>query len=218
MRCFCGKLPRRSFLGLGIAAGLPLQGLSAASVPRRGRAKQVLIVFEQGGMSQMDTWDPKPEAIAEHRSPFKPIDTNVPGMQFTDLLAHTARQADKLAVVRSMHHRVSVSGHPDGTQYLLSGARPGGPILMPDVGSVVAKLVGSPCGYLPPYIMAPGNGEQSYNTSQGFLSPGYKIGPTRPMTTPRGSTSFWALIAPSRFSLPTIGRSTWRRKASSWRS
>lgn len=175
------RLPRRNFLGLGLAAGLstfaaPAKAAnSSSSAAPRGRAKNVLIVFEQGGLSHVDTWDPKPEAVAEHRSPFKPIDTNVPGIQFTELLRHTARQADKLAVVRSMHHRISVSGHPDGTQYLLSGERPGGPLLMPDVGSVVASVIGTPCGYLPPYIMVPGNGEQSYNATHGFLSPGYKV-------------------------------------------
>jgi hypothetical protein len=204
MRCFSGKMPRRSFVGLGIAAGLSVKASSASPVRSRGRAKQVLIVLEQGGMSQMDTWDPKPEAIAEHRSPFKPIDTNVSGIQFTELLAHTARHADKLAVVRSMHHRVSVSGHPDGTQYLLSGARPGGPIAMPDVGTVVAKLIGSPCGFLPPYIMAPGNGEQSYNASHGFLSPGYKVFKTtgRDLSDPSWRVPDLRLldsIAPERF-------------------
>ena len=51
----------------------------------------------------MDTFDPKPEAVAEHRSPFKPIDTVVPGLRFTELLAKTAKVADKLAVVRCMH-------------------------------------------------------------------------------------------------------------------
>jgi hypothetical protein len=175
MPCPSGQIPRRSFLGIGIAAGLGARASGAGVTAGRGRAKQVLIVFEQGGLSHMDTWDPKPEAVAEHRSPFRPIDTNVPGIQFTELLAKTSRQADKLAVIRSMHHRVSVSGHPDGTQYLLAGVRPGGPLMMPDVGSVVAHLIGTPCGYLPPYVMLPGNGEQSYNATQGFLSPGLKV-------------------------------------------
>jgi hypothetical protein len=173
------KLSRRTFVGLGVGAAWAgtrhaLPGVARAASPTP-RAKQVLVVFEQGGLSHIDTWDPKPEAIAEHRSPYKPIDTAIPGVQFTELLSHTAKQADKLAVVRSMYHKVSVSGHPDGTQYLLSGARPGGPVLMPDLGTVVATLIGSPCGYLPPYIMAPGNGEQSYNTSPGFLSPGLQV-------------------------------------------
>jgi len=175
MLCRSGRIPRRSFLGIGIAAGLGAGASRAGAAVGRGRAKHVLIVFEQGGLSHMDTWDPKPEAVAEHRSPYRPIATNVPGTQFTELLAKTSRQADKLAVIRSMHHRVSVSGHPDGTQYLLSGERPGGPLTMPDVGSVVARLIGTPCGYLPPYIMLPGNGEQSYNATQGFLSPGLKV-------------------------------------------
>lgn len=166
------RLSRRSFVGLGMGALTAARSAIGHAAPAASRAKQVLIVFEQGGLSHIDTWDPKPAAIAEHRSPYQPIDTNVPGVQFTELLAKTARQADKLAVVRSMYHKVSVSGHPDGTQYLLSGARPGGPVLMPDLGTVVASLIGTPCGYLPPYIMAPGNGEQSYNTTPGFLSPG----------------------------------------------
>ena len=209
MRYSRGKLTRRSFLGLGVAAGMSSASLSSAAASGgqtagRGRAKQVLIVFEQGGLSHIDTWDPKPEAIAEHRSPFKPIDTSAPGVQFTELLAKTARHADKLAVVRSMHHRISVSGHPDGTQYLLSGVRPGGPLVAPDVGSVVAQLIGSPCGYLPPYIMVPGNGEQSYNTTQGFLPPGYKVFKTtgRDLSDPAWRVPDLRLldsIAPERF-------------------
>lgn len=183
---------RRSFIGLGLGAAafspLPMsrrfahgaeQAENGPTPTANGlvgpRAKQVLIVYEQGGLSHTDTWDPKPQAIAEHRSPYRPIDTNVPGVQFTELLTHTAKQADKLAVVRSMAHHASVSGHPDGTQYMLTGAKPGGPVSMPDLGTVVAHLIGSPCEYLPPYIMAPGNGEQSYNSSHGFLSPGLQV-------------------------------------------
>lgn len=178
-----GRIGRRNFIGLGLAASManavggltPGLARGARAPSMRARAQNVLIVFEQGGLSHIDTWDPKPDAIAEHRSPYRPISTQVPGMQFTELLSKTALVADKLAVVRSMHHRISVSGHPDGTQYLLTGTRPGGPILMPDLGSVVAQLIGSSCRYLPPYIMVPGNGEQSYNTTEGFLSPGLKV-------------------------------------------
>jgi hypothetical protein len=94
-------------------------------------------------------------------------------VQFTELLAKTARHADKLAVVRSMMH--TISGHPEGTAYLLQGAKPGGPIDVPDIGSTVAHLIGTPAAQLPPYVMIPGNGEQSYNTKHGFLSPGLKV-------------------------------------------
>ena len=141
--------------------------------PHFGRAKNVLVLLEQGGLSHMDTWDPKPDVVAEHRSPYKPIATNVSGIQFTELLKKTARHADKLAVVRSMHHKTNVAnGHPLGTQYALSGELPGGPIEMPDIGSVVAKTLGSACHYLPPYIMVPGNHEQAAMTRTGFLPAG----------------------------------------------
>jgi hypothetical protein len=167
-------MQRRSFLGLGVAAGAAwAAGPPASAVAAgRGRARSVLIVLEQGGMSHIDTWDPKPEAVVDHRSPFAPIDTNVPGIQFTQLLARTSRHADKLAVVRSMHHRQT--GHGEGTAFMLQGIEPGGPLAMPDLGTVSAHLLGSPCAYLPPYIMVPGNGEQSSNTSHGFLSAGLK--------------------------------------------
>ena len=65
-------------------------------------------------------------------------------MHFTELLTHTARVADKLAVVRSMYHpKGGANGHPDGTQYVLSGSHPSSPLDMPDIGSVVSQLLGS---------------------------------------------------------------------------
>jgi hypothetical protein len=160
--------------------GLSLPQLLAATAngkePARGQAKNVLVILEQGGLSHMDTWDPKPEAVADHRSPFKPIPTKVPGIRFTELLSETARVADKLAVVRSMWHPKSgASGHPDGTKYMLSGAHPNSLIPMPDVGSVVSQVLGTKCPHLPPYIMVPGNDEQAAMTSTGFLPASTKV-------------------------------------------
>ncbi len=170
---------RRSFLGLGIAGGISLYSggqVSAALLAANGRAKNVLVILEQGGLSQMDTWDPKPDAPADHRSIYRPISTNVAGMQFTELLPHTAKIADKLTVIRSMHHKTNIAnGHPLGTRYALSGEVPGGPVEMPDIGSVVAHTLGSRCDYLPPYIMIPGNDEQAKETRQGFLPASAKV-------------------------------------------
>jgi hypothetical protein len=170
------KVPeRRRFLKASAAGvlGLSLPEILAArgaEGSRHGRAKNILVILEQGGVSHMDTWDPKPEVVAEHRSPYRPIATSVPGIQFTELLPHTARIAHKLAVVRSMYHaQAGANGHPDGTQYALSGAHPRNPLEMPDIGSVVAHLLGSACSYLPPYIMVPGNDEQAAQTRNGFL-------------------------------------------------
>ncbi len=151
----------------------------------------------------MDTWDPKPLALAEHRSPYQPIATNVSGIRFTSLLTETAKIADKLAVVRGMRHPKSgANAHPNGTQYMLSGSHPGGAIEMPDVGSVVSHLMGTRCRYLPPYVMVPGNDEQSSMTRSGFLpaavkafktggkdvsAPDWKVGALEPRLENTGS-------------------------------
>src|SRR5271156_5085370 len=99
-----GSLPRRSFLQLGLMGlGSSLIGSRSSAAdrpgPRVAKAKNVLVIFEQGGGSQMDTFDPQPEAGSEHRSPFPPIDTVVPGLRFTELLSKTAKIADKLTIV-----------------------------------------------------------------------------------------------------------------------
>jgi len=162
-------------LGCSLPQMLAVEALAAKS-PQSGRARNVLVVLEQGGLSHTDTWDPKPNVVSEHRSPQSPISTVVPGMQFTNLLPNTARIADRLSVIRSMYHPKSgANGHPKGTQYALSGRHPGGPIEMPDIGSVVAMLTGTDCSYLPPYIMVPGNDEQAKEARTGFLSESTKV-------------------------------------------
>jgi hypothetical protein len=167
---------RRSFvrrtslgvLGLSLADWMLLERQARASGGSGVQAKNVLVILEQGGLSHIDTWDPKPDLSAENRSPHKPIATKVAGMQFTELLAKTARVADRLAVVRGMHH--TIGDHPTGTAYMLQGNNPTGPVNYPDLGCVVSETIGSECRYLPPYIMVPGNSEQAYNTTHGFLS------------------------------------------------
>src|SRR5262249_44015595 len=96
-------IARRSFLGIGLGGLMSaLLGVDAhaqgSSGKKTGRARRVLVIFEQGGISQVDTWDPKPDAPVEHRSPFKPIQTNADGMVFTELLSKTARVANRLTV------------------------------------------------------------------------------------------------------------------------
>ncbi len=177
MNSWSPGLTRRQALQFGAAGilgcSLPrmLELQAAATGRRTARAKNVLVVLEQGGMSHIDTWDPKPDVVVDHRSPYRPVATRVPGMQFTELLTKTASIADKLAVVRSMHHRSGriAAGHPDGTQYALSGAHPGSSTEMPDIGSLVGHILGTECRELPPYIMVPGNSEQAKESRTGFL-------------------------------------------------
>lgn len=172
----CPEWTRRHLMQTGTAGvlGMSLPQLLAVEsiLPTADgtAAKRVIVILEQGGLSHIDTWDPKPDAVAEHRSPHRPISTTVPGMQFTSLLPRTARIAHKLAVVRSMHHnKAGADAHPNGTQYALSGAHPTSAVEMPDVGSVVTRLMGTPNASLPPYVMIPGNSEQSAETRTGFL-------------------------------------------------
>lgn len=167
---------RRHLVTTGTAGvfGMTLPQLLAAesgsATAGNPSAKRVIVILEQGGLSHIDTWDPKPDAVAEHRSPFRPISTTVPGMQFTSLLPRTAMIAHKLAVVRSMHHeKGGADAHPNGTQYALSGAHPSSILEMPDVGSVVSLLIGTHNPSLPPYVMIPGNSEQAAETRTGFL-------------------------------------------------
>ncbi len=160
-------------LGLSLPQCLALQAQAASG---HAPAKRVLVIYEQGGMSQMDTFDPKPEVVSDHRSPHGPISTTVAGMQFTSLLPRTAQVAHKLSVIRSMHHVIpGANEHPGGTQYALSGMHPSYPISMPDLGCIVAKTMGTECPSLPPYIMVPGNHEQNAVSKTGFLPAANKV-------------------------------------------
>ena len=108
---FAGSYPRRELLRVGgisaLASCLPgllasqALGSSALTAPVNGRlfgrAKQVIMLFLSGGPPQHETFDPKPLAPVEIRGPFKPISTNVPGIQFCELLPRTAARADRLA-------------------------------------------------------------------------------------------------------------------------
>jgi hypothetical protein len=167
---------RRDFVKAGLIGGFGLSLPQLLALQARGgqhgrpaRARNVLVILEQGGLSHIDTFDPKPLLPAEHRSPFKPIATCVPGIRFTELLTRTSRQADKLVLIHSMSH--SVNDHPGGTAYMLQGHPPSSSIPHPDIGSIVSLKVGSTCRWLPPYIMVPGNHEQHAVSTSGFLSP-----------------------------------------------
>lgn len=167
------RTSRRGFLRSSAAGVLGMslpQLLARASGAARPAAKNVLVILEQGGLSHIDTFDPKPELVSDNRSPYQPIATSVPGIRFTELLSHTARIAHKITVVRSMKHtRGGADAHPQGTRYVLSGAHPAGPVEMPDLGSAFGHLLGTECSYLPPYIMVPGNHEQAAEAKPGFL-------------------------------------------------
>jgi hypothetical protein len=99
---------RRRFLQFG-GVGLMNAGLLrtvAAEKRRAAKARACIIVFQVGGPYQCETFDPKPNAPEEVRGLFKPLRTRVPGMQLTEGVPMIARQADKLAIIRSLHHTI----------------------------------------------------------------------------------------------------------------
>src|SRR4029077_7085358 len=103
-RQYCDGLSRRSFLQLGIAgmASIGLPGLlraKAESARNLGTTKDtsVILIWLDGGPSHLDLYDMKPDAPAEYRGLWKPIRTNVPGIEITELFPKQARVADKFS-------------------------------------------------------------------------------------------------------------------------
>lgn len=101
-----GGWTRREWLRIGGLAGLAALAGSARSAPRdaRARARSVLLVFTGGGVSQLDTFDMKPEAPEQIRGEFRSVATPVPGTRVTEHLPRLARLADRYAIVRSISH------------------------------------------------------------------------------------------------------------------
>ncbi len=161
---YCDGIPRRDVLRLGAASiaggALTLPQLLAAKTVSAKDDVSLIILFLQGGLSTIDTLDMKPNAPAEFRGEFDPIDTNVPGVQICEHLPRLAKVADKFSLVRNFTHGNSSHGHAD--HYMLTGYHPrpgfnGG--LKPNNqypahGSVIAKMRG-PRGSVPPYVCLP---------------------------------------------------------------
>src|SRR2546426_1068049 len=104
-------LHRRAFFqfgGVSLFSGGLLHMLAAQTAPRsaaiRPRAKACILLYQVGGPYQAETFDPKPDAMAEVRGIFQTISTRVPGMRMTDALPRVAEHTDKFAILRAVHH------------------------------------------------------------------------------------------------------------------
>jgi uncharacterized protein (DUF1501 family) len=140
-----------AFGSLSLPELLRLRAQAGAAASRERTA--VIVVWLRGGMSHLDTYDPKPDAPSEYRGPFAPITTNVPGLRITELLPRHARIADRFTLLRSLAH--TGGGHPSGSLQLLTGDpdpqdKPG-PVL-PDFMSVAHHLRWDPTRRLPNYV------------------------------------------------------------------
>ncbi|MEW4570032.1 DUF1501 domain-containing protein [Tautonia sp. JC769] len=139
------RIGASGLLGLGLSDLLRRRSLGARSTPvGRRRAEGVIFLWLAGGPSTIDLWDLKPEAPAEIRGEFRPIDTRSPGLQLCEHLPGLAAVADRITLVRSVEH--TITDHEPGTTYMTTGNRPGGPVEYPFLGSLASRLLGSRSG------------------------------------------------------------------------
>ena len=176
---FCDGLTRRDFLRVGSlgagAVGLSLANLPAGMAAGQGQGVNCILLFLVGGPSQLDTWDPKPCAPTDVRSPFRPMRTKVPGLDLCETFPLMAQMADRFAVVRSVHH-VEAPIHESGQQLLQTGRLGRAGQEYPHYGAVLSHLRGQAPGGLPAFVLVPGPmGNTGVNVSHGqgagFLGP-----------------------------------------------
>ena len=173
---FCDGLTRRDFLHAGSLGllGLTLPGLFDAKA--HGMVKKddmnCIFLFLVGGPSQLDTFDPKPDAPAEIRGPYKPIKTNNPDIQISEIFPLTARHADKFSIIRSMYHKAA-GVHDTGHQMMQTGRLFLNGLEQPHAGCVLGYLRG-PKNDMPPHVLmprpiGPTGGNMPHGQNAGFL-------------------------------------------------
>ncbi len=127
----CDGVCRRDFLhvgaltafGLSLATSLRLQGAATPVTPApRPRATSCILIWLDGGPSHLDTFDPKPDAPVEVRSPFRAIPTALPGVHLCEHLPRTAQAMRDMALIRSLTHELG--NHDTGAKLVLTGHRP----------------------------------------------------------------------------------------------
>lgn len=155
---------RRDFLKVGSLAfsGINLTRLLAAS---EGSERSCIVLFQAGGASQLDTFDPKPEAVSDIRGSFKAIPTALPGVRVSELLPRSAKALNKFSIIRSMHSDEAI--HERARQYVFSGTKPRNEVLQPSYGATLAKELGPKNG-LPPFVSIP---MADLSAEAGFLGP-----------------------------------------------
>ncbi len=168
------QLSRRQFLLGAAAGGVSLLGFRGMVEPAAAKElhtaeKRVLVVWLAGGVSQLETWDPKPGT--DTGGPFRAIPTSVPGTHICELLPYTAKQAHRLAIVRGVN--TMSDDHGIGHYIMHTGRRPEPAQEYPHLGSAVSKFLGAGDAALPGYMhITPGGGGFG-NADAAFLGPKY---------------------------------------------
>ena len=152
------EMLRIGMLGTGLSLPQYLR-MHAAETPNAPKRSGIFI-FLEGGPSHQDSFDLKPEAPIEIRGDFKPIATNVGGIEICEHMPQLASRADKYAIVRGITH--NVPDHGLGKKYLLTGNKPSQTVSYPEYGSVVSHEYPSDSN-LPTYV----------SIDESFVGPGY---------------------------------------------
>ena len=189
-----GPIERREFLRLGTlslgaltsGASLGLPQLLAAEAQSKAINKDysVILMWANGGPSHLETFDLKPEAPDEYRGEFRPIKTNIPGLEICELLPNLAQMGDQYSIVRSLHHQRNE--HSGGTNRFLSGYAPKAAnpadAEFPEIGSVVAKQLEPLQKDIPLFVA----NTKFYGGGPGYLGAAYA--PFMPRANPVTST------------------------------
>ncbi len=159
----CSGITRRNalqigapLLGLGLADLLRLEA-RGADADRPAGGKSLIVFWTDGGISQQDTYDMKPDAPAEYRGMYQPIGSNVPGVVVSERLPRQAQVMDRLSIVRSVHHENGI--HAPSSHWMQTGYF--GPTLArnaaqkPSLGSVISRALGSRQPPMPAYVTIP---------------------------------------------------------------
>jgi uncharacterized protein (DUF1501 family) len=152
------RVTRRDFLRTGGAAagalGLSFMDLASLSANPRTAATSCIVLFLVGGPSQLETWDPKPDAPEEIRGPFRAIRTNVPGIHISEHFPRMASMADRYAMVRTVHHEHQAI-HETGQQLLQTGGLCTGGVERPTLGAVISRQLGATRSDVPAAVILP---------------------------------------------------------------
>src|SRR5438552_4708243 len=178
----CDGITRRDFLQVGTLGAIGLSLSKFAELQAMGAAKpgsddqSCIMIFNLGAPSQVDTWDMKPNAPAEIRGPFKPIRTNNPDIQISEIFPLHAKLADKFSLVRSCYH-TAAAVHDTGHQMMQTGRLFTGGINTPHAGCALTYLAGRktelPAHVILPEPMGPTGGNLPHGQDAGFLGKSY---------------------------------------------
>jgi hypothetical protein len=149
------QFDRRAFLKIGSIApfGSLSWGEALRERPKPNKELSIIHLLLAGGLSHIDTFDMKPGGNPKFRSPFKPIPTNVDGLEICEHLPLTAKQADKFTVIRSMTHKDP--SHEGALSLMLTGHPRSATVQAPSIGSVVLKELGPRNELVPAYVSIP---------------------------------------------------------------